>query len=739
MKDGLSLTLTGGNYELKDANSGYTYVFQGIFPDAFDPTRYYPIYGPESINPVTGAAPGPIPGTLLYIKDSLGNSIFMNYDQNGRLSDITDATGRTVVSFVYNQSNEIESITDCFGRVVTYGYSDSGDLISVTDAQGNKTQYSYVSHRMVSKTDPLGNTYTIDYDSNLADKGYVSKVTDPEEHQTTFQYDLPNKTLYHTDYNGQVHKMVFNGDGKTVSDSIENGNIYEVLRNTEYLPDGIEKTTDGAGNITTIKRDEWNNIINKTDGEGNQWNYTYNEKQLLTETDPTGGETSYSYDTNGLLIKKTEAVGTPDEVSTSYTYNQWKELTAVTRADETTQYQYDDSGQVVSITDPLGNITKNEYDGMGNKTAIVDPLGNRTEMTYDAAGHLLTRKDALGNVTTYTYDADGNMVSMTDAKGNTTKYEYDFKGHITKVINPLNQGISIAYDGNGNITQTTELGQLNADGSDANPSDNLVTTMAYDAQNRRTSVTDATGNTTKYEYDYTNASCGCSATSASAPSKITDPLGKVTTNSFDKDNRVASTTDRNGNTITYTYDAAGRLLVKNYPDGTYAAYAYDNLGRVVEASNADSDLTFTYNAQGQIASATDRMLDKTISYAYDSNGNRTQMTDPDGRITNYTYDKRGLMANLTDGSDIFEFTNDADGRRTALTYPNGVAASYDYDSLGQVTDIVNALNGNPVAYNSYTYDALGNRLTNTDMNGTNAYSYDVFQRLTDALHPAIPE
>ncbi|MHB8173922.1 MAG: RHS repeat domain-containing protein [Nitrospirota bacterium] len=86
-----------------------------------------------------------------------------------------------------------------------------------------------------------------------------------------------------------------------------------------------------------------------------------------------------------------------------------------------------------------------------------------------------------------------------------------------------------------------------------------------------------------------------------------------------------------------------------------------------------------------------------------------------------------------------KFTYDAAGRRTSLAYPNGVAASYDYDSLGQVTDIVNALNGNPVAYNSYTYDALGNRLTNTDMNGTNAYSYDVFQRLTDALHPAIPE
>ena len=150
-------------------------------------------------------------------------------------------------------------------------------------------------------------------------------------------------------------------------------------------------------------------------------------------------------------------------------------------------------------------------------------------------------------------------------------------------------------------------------------------------------------------------------------------------------------------------------------------------------------MTFTYNAQGRIASATEGMLDKTISYAYDLDGNRTSMTDPDGRITNYTYDKRGLMTNLTDGSDTFAFNYDADGRRTALAYPNGVKASYDYDAAGQATDIVNALNGNPVAYNAYTYDALGNRLTNEDQNGINTYSYDVYPQLAKALHPDQPE
>ena len=72
----------------------------------------------------------------------------------------------------------------------------------------------------------------------------------------------------------------------------------------------------------------------------------------------------------------------------------------------------------------------------------------------------------------------------------------------------------------GNLVRTTELGQLNPDGSDADPTDNIVTTMTYDSDGRRTSVTDAAGNTTQYQYDYTNASCGCSATSASAPSKV---------------------------------------------------------------------------------------------------------------------------------------------------------------------------------------------------------------------------
>ena len=85
------------------------------------------------------------------------------------------------------------------------------------------------------------------------------------------------------------------------------------------------------------------------------------------------------------------------------------------------------------------------------------------------------------------------------------------------------------------------------------------------------------------------------------------------------------------------------------------------------------------------------------------------MTDPGGRITNYTYDKRGLLTNLTDGSDTFAFNYDAGGRRVSLAYPNGVAASYDYDAAGQVAQ-------------TYEYDSFGN-ITNQTGNVENPFTY----------------
>src|SRR6185312_3609084 len=77
-------------------------------------------------------------------------------------------------------------------------------------------------------------------------------------------------------------------------------------------------------------------------------------------------------------------------------------------------------------------------------------------------------------------------------------------------------------------------------------------------------------------------------------------------------------------------------------------------------------------------------------------------------------------------------------RRTSLNYPNGIVTRYTYDNAGQVLSIIATRTSDGVIISSeaYTYDAAGDRRSMTDVEGTHVYSYDNLHRLTEAKHPA---
>jgi YD repeat-containing protein len=70
------------------------------------------------------------------------------------------------------------------------------------------------------------------------------------------------------------------------------------------------------------------------------------------------------------------------------------------------------------------------------------------------------------------------------------------------------------------------------------------------------------------------------------------------------------------------------------------------------------------------------------SYVYDAVGNRTQRTDYNGAVTNYTFD------------DLNRLTN--------IAYPDSTSATYGYDVLSRLTSAVNQ-NGTV----SFIYDSRG--------------------------------
>jgi RHS repeat-associated protein len=146
------------------------------------------------------------------------------------------------------------------------------------------------------------------------------------------------------------------------------------------------------------------------------------------------------------------------------------------------------------------------------------------------------------------------------------------------------------------------------------------------------------------------------------------------------------------------------------------SYAYDALNRLLEVVQPGAH---------------------TLTYAYDAIGNRSGLTYPAGQAITYTYDALNRMSRVIDwATQGVTYTYDAASQLQVTANANGTAASYSYDLAGRVTAITHtsAVSGT-LAYFRYTYDNVGNRLSEISTDGTVTYTYDALYRLTGAGYP----
>ena len=395
----------------------------------------------------------------------------------------------------------------------------------------------------------------------------------------------------------------------------------------------------------------------------------------------------------------------------------------------TTTYHYDGLNRQVETIDALGGTSITAYDAAGNVTSTTDPLGHTTTNGYDADNRQTSTTDPLGNVTTTAYDADGNVISTTDPLGRTTTYHYDALDRQTQTIDALGGTTTTAYDADGNVVSTTDpLGHTTTYGYDAlnrqtSTTDPLghTTTTAYDADGNVTSTTDPTGAVTTYGYDALNRQVS-----------VTDPLGHATTTAYDADGNVTSTTDPLGHSTTYGYDALNRQTSVIDALGGTTTTAYDADGNVTSVTDPVGNVTtYQYDALNRKTSTIDP-LGHTSTYQYDAAGRMTSTTDRDGRTRTFSYDADDRLTTETwydAGNTIVNtesYTYDAVGNRLTAS-DNNSSYSSTYDALNRVITVFE-----PFGLSlSYTYDAAGNRTGMTDSaGGTTAYVYDAANRLT---------
>ncbi|MCU7935956.1 MAG: hypothetical protein KZQ99_13920 [Candidatus Thiodiazotropha sp. (ex Dulcina madagascariensis)] len=169
-----------------------------------------------------------------------------------------------------------------------------------------------------------------------------------------------------------------------------------------------------------------------------------------------------------------------------------------------------------------------------------------------------------------------------------------------------------------------------------------------------------------------------------------------------------------------------------------------SLGLTAQTAQGDHTVSYTYTAQGQVATVDGPRLDVSdiTTYDYDAQGRRISIANPLGHITQITahdgadrpltmispsgltttlsYDARGRMIQQTRGdgatSRTTQYAYDPAGNLTQVTQPDGSFLRYAYDPAHRLIGIQDN-QGNRI---DYTLDAMGNRLSEqlSDPQGT---------------------
>jgi RHS repeat-associated protein len=666
--------------------------------------------------------------------DGRNNTWLYEYDTSGRLTKETQPGG-SFRTLTYTANGLPATISDFRGNVTTFTYDAAGNLTQVETPLGHKTTYAYdASGRLTSVVDPRGNepgatpadyTTTYTYDAS----GNVLTETDALGKVTTYTYDSAGKLATITDPLGRVTTYTYNDAGELITEQAPGGRTtsydYDVQGElTAVTAPGGRKTTytyDDAGRVGTMVTPRGN--VTGANPADYRWAYEYDDAGKLTKiTDPLGGITQHVYDKAGRLLSTTD----PRGKTTSFAYDANGNRTSVTDPlANVTASTFDSLNHLDTVTDPRGKITNYDYDVDGNLVALTTPLGNKKTFAYNAENHLANSVDPRGNAAganpadfrwVYAYDAAGNKTSETDPLGNQTRWEFDRVGRLSQQIDALNHATSYTHDAIGRLTKVTA-----PDSSD--------TSYAYNTAGDLTTRTDALNHATVYDYD-----------SAGRQSSQTSPLGQVWTYDYDAaDNLIkivdaagnATPADPNDGTTSRTFDALNRLTAINYSDATPdVAYGYDAAGNRTSMTDGQGIETSTYDDAGRRTQVARGL--NVFGYEYDAAGNVTKRTYPDATQVILGYDDDERLNSVTQGTAATSYSFDEAGNVILTVNANTTQESRTYDRAGRLSEVRHTKAGTPFAFATYTRDAVGNPNQVVTPDGTITYAYDNRDRITEA-------
>ena len=365
-------------------------------------------------------------------------------------------------------------------------------------------------------------------------------------------------------------------------------------------------------------------------------------------------------------------------------------------------------GNEISIVHKRGKVIRFQQNGADWE--LVSPPSQPYQLKE--AGGMYTLMDPTDQ-RRYFFNTDGNLTSVQDRNGN------------AHTLTVTNESLAQVSDGLGRTLSFTYSGLNNM----ASLSDGTRTIQFLNYWLNLESVQDARGLTTVYNYPYFDGRLG----------SVTRPLGNTPLSRTFTGDRATLETDAYGNQTAIQYNGLEAVITDPLQDVRRHVYSANG----VLLSSVDP-LTRTtslgYNSNEQRSSITDRSGGVTSWTVHPASGRVASLTNAEGETTVYTYTAQqqhgftfyDLTEILYADGTVQTFTRDASGKPLTITTPDNQVWTYTYNARGQVLTTTNPSGG----VTTFAYDAAANLASiKSHFNELTEYSYDTFSRVVQVDYP----
>jgi RHS repeat-associated protein len=719
---GASFIDPAGAVTVYPANGG-AYVAGGSYPSGL---QNYPLQD-LAYKRASGTLPAwaGLPATEYAFVLSYDNGRTDYFDGNGNLITRTDRFGnRTVLTWqsLVGGFWVPSSIVDGYGQATTFSYTQSSVVVSAPRRSDGVVACTTITldamHRVTSVTDPAGAAAHFAY-APVSGVELLTSVTSASQARTLITYQsigyqpgltavqaavtvdasgvLGPARLFSMDPEQNTERHNYTGypryNGGSSDRLFESGDenyFYTTSMTSCVIPQLPAPATCPDPRISTVS--------------------TYDSKHRLVGRTVLAGAVSVQHQTATYPPVQTAPVpgNYARPATTTLTYSATSGMDAIAAATGsrtvTTSRIYDDHGRVTQSTDETGTkpaITYDDRYGLITSVTITGTDGSCSQTT-----HVLSADKKTISSTTTAYAAPGQPLTARS----TTSYSYD------------------AYGQPAQRTMTWAPGAKPAGGGGPD----TVTTMfatSVDLLAPTRTITTTTGAGTPVAASTTTVLDLVTG----RPVRTIDPLGRITSYTYDAAGRRTGRTTPDGLTTKTSYaaatDATPATRTVSAPDGRVVQTTYDALGRIALVTDNVSNQAFTgsptartlstysYSLDGTTIAATDQQ-GRTITTTLDVLGRQVQQVGPTGITHAIGYnDVAHTTTQTIDAAssiipDATRTTSYNDGNRPVSVqrqYSDGTADPTQmtgYDGLGRVT----SQTSNDVTLH-YTYLAAGGAST----------------------------